>query len=414
MMNGSFLGFRCSICSKEFLPDEVIYTCPKDGGNLDIQIDYKEVGKVTTINDIVNSIQFSIWRYLPLLPLHEPDFLRTPLSTVGWTPIYSLPELKNNLQLKQLWVKDDGRNPSASLKDRASAVVVMHAREIGAEVVVTASTGNAGAALAGMAAASGHQSVIIVPKTAPSAKIAQLLVYGSRVLLVDGNYDQAFDLTIEAAREFGWYCRNTGYNPFTLEGKKTASFEIWEQVILPNPIKNPLCIFVPVGDGNIISAIHKGFKDLEELGWLEQMPRIFGVQAEGSAAIANAYYQGTESISAVKACTIADSISVDLPRDGIRAVRAVRQTNGQYLIVTDDEILESIAVLGKTGVFVEPAAAASLAGLKKAISKGLISESDPVLLLLTGNGLKDIHAATRAVKEAPIIQPTLEALKRLV
>jgi threonine synthase len=312
-----------------------------------------------------------------------------------------------------LWIKDEGRNPTASFKDRASSVVVARARQIGAEVVVTASTGNAGAALAGMSAAIGQKAVIFAPKSAPPAKVAQLLIYGAQVILVDGNYDSAFDLTIEAAQEFGWYCRNTGYNPFTAEGKKTAALEIWEQVIctLPDPSQR-INVFVSVGDGNIISGIHKGFKDLHELGWLPVMPRLFGIQSEGSAAIANAFFAGVETITPVSATTIADSISVDLPRDGVRAVRAATQTGGAYLTVKDDDIIKSIAVLGKVGIFAEPAGAASYAGLVKALQQGLIGKNEPVVVINTGSGLKDTRAAMQAVAPAPIIEPTLSALKK--
>ena len=169
-----------------------------------------------------------MWRYLPLLPVSDPGGLGTPLHAAGWTPVFAPPRLRAEQGLSRLWVKDESRNPTASFKDRASAVVVARAREIGAEVVVTASTGNAGAALAGMAAAVGQKAVIFAPRSAPPAKIAQLLVFGAQVLLVDGSYDDAFDLTIQAAQEFGWYCRNTGYNPFTVEGKKTAALEIWD------------------------------------------------------------------------------------------------------------------------------------------------------------------------------------------
>jgi threonine synthase len=317
------------------------------------------------------------------------------------------------LGLNRLWIKDEGKNPSASFKDRASSVVIARARQIKAEVVVTASTGNAGAALACMAAAVNHKAVIFAPKSAPPAKVAQLLIFGAQVILVDGNYDSAFDLTIEAAGEFGWYCRNTGYNPFTAEGKKTAAFEIWENIILPlNGSRKTPVVFVSVGDGNIISGIHKGFKDLIELGWLEQMPRIFGIQATGSAAIANAYNAGTETIDPVSATTMADSISVDLPRDGVRAVRAATQTNGKYLLVEDSEIYTAIADLGAVGIFAEPAGATAYAGLKKAVAEGFIVTDDPVVVMNTGSGLKDVRAAMQAVKEAPIIEPTLSALKK--
>jgi threonine synthase len=319
-----------------------------------------------------------------------------------------------------MWVKDESRNPSASFKDRASSVVIARAREIGAQVIVTASTGNAGAALAGMAAAIGQKVVIFAPRTALPAKIAQLLIYGAKVLLVDGSYDDAFDLTIQVSHEFGWYCRNTGYNPFTAEGKKTAAFEIWEwwENLKPQPFE-PLCkinlsIFIPVGDGNIISGVHKGFKDLKAIGLVVTLPRIFGIQSEGSAAIANAFLAASEIITPVSAKTIADSISVDLPRDGVRAVRAATQTGGAFIKVSDADILTAIAELGQEGIFAEPAGAAAYAGLVKARQNGQINPDDAVLVLNTGSGLKDIKTAMQAVPEAPVIEPTLKAVKAII
>ncbi|HLF87873.1 MAG TPA: threonine synthase [Anaerolineales bacterium] len=419
-----FLGYRCSICGSEFLPDQVAYNCPKDEGNLDVLLDFEEINRKTTRETIRASRHHSLWRYLPLLPVSDPGGEGTPLHAAGFTPIFSPPALKEQLGLQHLWIKDESRNPTASFKDRASAVAVARAREIVAEVIVTASSGNAGAALAGMSAAVGQKAVILVPKTAPPAKVAQLLIYGATVLLVDGTYDDAFDLTLEASREFGWYCRNTGYNPFTLEGKKTAAFEIWEQLLgdwsienreLSKPLstlRSPFSIFVSVGDGNIISGIHKGFKDLLALGWLEQMPRLYGVQAEGSAAVANAFRGGTEVITPVEARTLADSISVGLPRDGVRAVRAATQTGGSYITVSDEQILSAIAALGKTGIFAEPAGAAAYAGLVKMVEGGIIQRRDPVVVINTGSGLKDVGAAMKVVSSATVIEPHLQALKR--
>ncbi|MCL4562845.1 MAG: threonine synthase [Chloroflexi bacterium] len=409
-----FQSYECSLCGAEYLPGQVEYVCPKDGGNLNVLLDYAAIRQKFHIEDLTSRTDYSLWRYLPLLPVTDPGGQGTPLRMAGWTPTYAPARLAEQLGLKHLWVKDEGRNPTASFKDRASAVVVARAQQIGAQVVVTASTGNAGAALAGMAAAVGQKAVIFAPKTAPPAKIAQLLIYGSQVLLVDGNYDQAFDLTIDAAREFGWYCRNTGYNPFTVEGKKTAAFEIWERVMLPGNLDKPLVVFTSVGDGNIISGLHKGFKDLVKLGWLEQPPRLFGIQAEGSAAIANAFQAHTEKITPVSAKTIADSISVDLPRDGVRAVRAATQTDGTFLTVSDAEIIKAIAALGKVGIFAEPAGAAGYAGLTKAVQQGLIGTDDPVLVLNTGSGLKDVRAAMQAVVEAPVIEPSLDAVRRIL
>jgi len=295
-----FTGYRCSVCGKGYAPDEVTYTCPDDGGNLDVLLDMDRVRAETSPGRISASRDGSIWRYLPLLPVGDPGHENTPLRAVGWTPMFRPSKLEQKLGLKNLWLKDDGRNPTASFKDRASAVTVVRAEEIGAEIVITASTGNAGAALAGMAAAAQRPAVILAPKTAPQGKVAQLLMFGAKVILVDGTYDDAFDLTLEAADAFGWYCRNTGYNPFTAEGKKTVAFEICEQFSSLTGQQSedewaaPDVVFVSVGDGNIISGLHKGLKDLYELGWIKTMPRIIGVQSEGSSAIYNAYAAGTD------------------------------------------------------------------------------------------------------------------------
>ena len=408
-----FIGYQCSVCGKEYKPGEVTYTCPKDDGILDVILDYQELKKKSTA-ELINENESSLWRYFPLLPVSELIGEGTTLRSAGWTPTYSPPQLKEKLGLNQLWIKDESTNPTASFKDRASAILVARAREIGAEVIVTASTGNAGAALAGMAAAVEQDSVIFAPKTAPPAKIAQLLIYGARVILVDDNYDAAYKLSLEATEEFGWYNRNTGYNPFTAEGKKTAAYEIWEQIMLSNQLDRPLCVFVSVGDGNIISGIHKGFKDLHRIGQINQMPRIFGCQSTGSAAIYNAYKSGKEEIVAVSADTLADSISVNLPSDGLRALRAATQTDGAYIAVEDLEILTAISDLGKVGIFSEPAGATSLAGLKKALQDGLVGQDDPILVLNTGSGLKDVKAAMQAAGEAPVIQPVLEEVKKLL
>ncbi len=432
--------FKCTLCGAEYDRQSVRYVCPKHGddGVLDTILDLAAIAKETSPGKISDSRDYSIWRYAPLLPVDDPRKSAPPLH-VGWTPLYHSRLLGTRLGLQSLYFKDDGRNPTASLKDRASAVVVARARELGVEIITTASTGNAGAALAGLAASAGMPAVIFVPESAPQAKIAQLLVFGARVLLVRGTYDQAFDLCLEATKSFGWYCRSTAYNPYTVEGKKTAAFEVCEQLARQGAVAGglvggesssrpgvssrtgagagwtaPDCVFVSVGDGNIISGLWKGLRDLAALGWIDRMPKLMGVQAEGSAACYNAWKAGTEKITPVSARTVADSISADLPRDGVRAVRAVRETGGAFLTVSDDDILAAIPELARVeGIFSEPAASAAYAGLKKAVKLGLVRRADTTVCLLTGSGLKDVPSAMKTAGSGTVIQPTLEALKRL-
>jgi threonine synthase len=413
-----FAGYRCSVCGSEYERSGELYLCPKDQGCLDVVLDIDQIRRAAEPRRLFDPRrERSHWRYLPLLPVDDPGSLGTPLRAVGCTPLYTLPALRSELGLRAFWLKDEGVNPTASFKDRASSVVVARALEIEAATVVTASTGNAGAALAGMAAAVQLHAVVFAPRSAPRAKLAQMLAYGAEVILIDGNYDQATELSLKASRDLDWYCRNTGYNPFTAEGKKTAAFEIWE-ALLSGRIEVPggerLSIFVSVGDGNIIAGVHKGFRDLWDLGWFEGGIRIFGVQAEGSAAIARAFRSGIERIEAVQGKTLADSICVDRPADGVRALRAARDTGGAYITVSDEEILEALADLGRVGVFAEPAAAAAFAGYLQALRTGLLDPEDPVLVLSTGSGLKDVGAVDRVAREAPVIEPTVQAVRRLL
>ena len=407
------LNLKCTICGATYGVDEVRYVCPKHGddGNLDVQYDYDVIAARLSRESLAANPETTMWRYKPLIAV-EPESPVPPLR-VGWTPLYPAPRLASLLGLRHVWVKDEGMNPTASLKDRASAVAVVKAREVGAEIITTASTGNAAAAMAGLAASIGLPAVIFVPKTAPPAKIAQHLIYGARVLLVDGTYDMAVELTLQAAKEFGWYNRSTGYNPYMTEGKKTAALEICEQLGWEAPDR----IFVPVGDGCIIGGIHKGLKDLLALGWIDAMPKIMGIQAAGSSALVDAWERGLQGweMTQQPADTLADSISAGLPRDRNKALAAVRETDGAYLRVSDQEILNAIPVVARnTGVFCEPAASAAYAGLVKAVAQGMVSPDERVVVLLTGSGLKDIKSAMRTVPEPPIVAPNLEAVKEVM
>jgi threonine synthase len=411
------LNLKCLICGKEYPADQVAYVCPNHGneGILDVQYDYDVIGRRISQGDLLHSTDYTIWRYKPLLPV-EPESPVPPLA-VGWTPLYRADRLAAGLGLKYLWIKDDGRQPTASFKDRASAIAVVKAQEKAADVITTASTGNAAAALAGLCASVKQPNVIFVPASAPQAKIAQLLVFGSTVLLVSGTYDDAFELCLLAAGEYGWYNRNTGYNPYMSEGKKTASYEICEQLGWQPPDR----IFVSVGDGCIIGGLHKGLEDLQALGWIDHMPKLMGVQASGSAYLAQAWANHEDVLAKppIQAHTVADSISAGLPRDRIKAMAAVRETDGAYLQVSDEEILAAIPALARgVGVFAEPAGAAAYAGLVKAINMGMIESDERVVVLVTGNGLKDITSAMQAVERVGThpyrIQPNLDDVRQVM
>jgi len=386
-------GFNCVECARSFSVGEIEYVCPVCEGNLDALYDYERVGKQLSKAALAADRNYTIWRYRALLPIEYSS--STPPLTVGWTPIYDCPRLAAEFGVKQLLIKDDGRNPTASFKDRPSALAVVKAREAGARVITTASSGNAGSALAGICASVGMESVIFVPTYAPAAKIAQLQIYGSRVVLVEGSYDDAFDLCLVAGRRYGWYQRSTGYNPFMTEGKKTAALEISEQLNWEVPDK----VFVGVGDGNIIGGLWKGFNDLHRLGWIDRLPQMIGVQAEGASAIVDAA-NGDGVVRVGPAHTIADSINVGKPNDATKAIRAIRESSGCGVKVSDEEIITAIGRLARsTGVFVEPAGAAPFAGFVKQCESGAIKPDERALLMLTGNGLKDIEAARRAVAE---------------
>jgi threonine synthase len=398
------IGFKCFECSSEFNAAEIEYACPACGGNLDTLYDYDRIRARFTKARLAADRNYTIWRYAELLPIEESS-KRPPLA-VGWTPIYDCQSLASQYGIKQLFIKDDGRNPTASFKDRPSALGVVKALEAGAQVITTASSGNAGSALAGMCASVGMQSVIFVPAYAPPAKIAQLQIYGARVCLVEGSYDDAYDLCLAASKKYGWYQRSTGYNPFTREGKKTAALEICEQLDWDVPDK----VIVGVGDGNIISGLWKGFSELRRLGFIDRLPQMIAAQSATAAAIVDAA-NGDGIVREGPAHTIADSINVGRPRDATAAIRAIRDSGGRGVKVSDEEIIAGIVQLARsTGVFAEPAAAAAFAGFLKLSESGEIKSDERTLLMLTGNGLKDIDSARSAVEEPARVKPRIDAL----
>ena len=352
-----------------------------------------------------------MWRYLPMLPLHPET--RKPSLHVGWTPLYHLPVLAKQFSIRSLAIKDDGRNPTASYKDRPSALVAAKALEYKAVTATVASSGNAGAAFAAMCNSLGLRCIVFVPQSAPKAKVAQLLLYGATVIRVASDYDHAFDLCSEATGRWGWYNRSTGVNPFTVEGKKTGAYEVCEQLgwVVPD------WIVVSMGDGNIIGGLWKGFKDFYEMKFIDKLPRLLGVQAEGASPIVDAIENGLDpagldGIKPVEAHTVADSICVGKPRDGLRAVKAIQDSHGRAVKVSDDSILAALKRLPReTGVFAEPAGACAYAGFLNAVDRNIFSSTDSVVIVNTGNGLKDIDAAVRTVAPPEPTAPNLQALR---
>lgn len=404
-------GLKCVLCGAEYSTDDILYVCPKHGseGIVDVVYDYDLIGRRLTKEKLAACRDYSIWRYIDLLPIAGSSLI--PPLQVGWTPLYKADRMAERIGLSHVWIKDDGRNPTASFKDRASAVGVAKAQELGRDIITAASTGNAASSLAGLATSVGIETYIFVPETAPQAKIAQLLVFGAHVIMVRGTYDQAFDLCLQASEEYGWYSRNTAYNPYLSEGKKTAALEVCEQLGWQAPDK----IFVSVGDGCIIGGLWKGLKDLQALGFIDRMPQLMGVQAEGSAVLAEAWGRDSEEIKPIVPDTLADSISVGIPRDRIKALRAVRETEGEYITVSDEEILDAMLVLARSAaVFAEPAGATGYAGLAKMAREGRIDPSERVVVLVTGNGLKDVKSAIQATGKPYLIDPSMYDLKRLM
>ena len=394
----NLIGFTCIRCGREFLPGDVVYTCPHCEGNLDARYDYPKIRRVLTPTFLKNQ-EPSLWRYRPLLPL---SLAKSPISlSVGMTPLTRAPNLGQSLGLERLYIKNDALNPSGSLKDRASFVVIAHCMEKNIRHVCTASSGNAGVSLGCLGASARLETTIFVPESAPRPKIAQLLVYGARVFLVRGSYSQAFSVCETVSSRLHLYNRNTGTNPYTREGKKTVSLEIWEQMAFDVPD----WVIVSVGDGNIISGVYKGFFDLHEAGLINQMPRLAGVQSTGSAAITRAF-EGDGTIRSVEARTVADSISVSTPSDGEAALLAVHHTGGTMVAVRDKDILQSIRRLAaREGVFAEPSGATCLAGLERLVTQKRVAPRDRVVLIVTGHGLKDVNSAAKIAGEAIAVDP---------
>ncbi|MEG2420933.1 MAG: threonine synthase [Oscillospiraceae bacterium] len=396
-------GARCPLCNKTYEAVPTLTTCTC-GGILEVEYDYDYVKAHLTRDSLRENADPSMWRYRALLPVEE-DTLPPPLR-VGGSPLYPAPRLAKALGIQTLYIKDDGVNPTASLKDRASSLAVAKAQEAGAKTVACSSTGNAASSLAGNAAAAGLESYIFVPSRAPKGKIAQLLVFGAHVITVDGTYEETFALSKEAIKKYGWYNRNAAINPYLSEGKKTVSLEIAEQLCW----KIPDFVALSVGDGCTIAGVWKGFKDLYALGLIDRLPRLLSVQAAGCCPLNRAIAEGKPWYP-MEENTLADSIAVGVPRNAEKALAAIRESNGVVVNVTDEEILAAMTLLGRTqGVFGEPAGVTGTAGLKKALEQGLIPPTASAVTIVTGSGLKDTANAIAAAGAPMLVKPHLEDL----
>ena len=403
MMN-HVLGAKCIRCGKEWEAKPDITTCPACGGMLDIQYDYAAIAKEVSHAVMANRTEQSMWRYMEYLPVLGKG--QRPKLRVGWSPFYQADRLAKVLGLKTLYVKDDGVNPTASLKDRASAMAVVKAEEAGAEIIACSSTGNAASSLAGNAAAAGFPTYIFVPSRAPKGKVSQLMIFGAHVISVKSSYEDTFKLSQQAIEKYGWYNRNAAINPYLMEGKKTVALEIAEQLNW----KMTDYVALSVGDGCTIAGVWKGFKDLYATGMIDRLPRLISVQAEGCCPLNRAIAEN-KPWEPMEENTLADSIAVGVPRNADKALNAIRESNGVVVNVSDQEILDAAKLLGRTcGVFGEPAGVTGTAGVKKALELGLISPDSSVVSIVTGNGLKDTPNAIKAAGEPVAIDPDMDQL----
>ncbi len=393
----------CVKCGAEHEADPNVTTCKKCGGMLDIKYDYSYIKSRISREKLAERRENTMWRYMEFLPVAGES--KVNKLRVGWTPFYEVPRLAEQLGIGKLYIKDDGINPTASLKDRASAMAVVKAEEAGVDTIACSSTGNAASSLAGNAAAAGFTTYIFVPERAPKGKVAQLMMFGANVISVKGSYEETFELSAQAIERWGWYNRNAAINPFLMEGKKTVALEIAEQMNW----EMPDYIAISVGDGCTIGGLWKGLKDLYAAGFIDRLPQIISVQAEGCCPLNHAIQEGKDW-EPMEENTLADSIAVGVPRNPDKALNAIRESRGIPVNVSDQEILEAMKLLGSVGVFAEPAGATGAAGVKKAVEGGLIPKDASVVSVVTGSGLKDVANAMKAAGNPIIIEPEMKLL----
>ena len=402
-------GLRCISCGAEFSPDEVVYTCDFCGDLLDVWYDYQSLNPDSLIQGW-RMKPFGVWRYRELLPIRSRQVVSLG---EGGTKLRRCDRLISWAGAKNLFVKYEGENPTGSFKDRGMTVGVTKALELGAKKVICASTGNTSASLAAYAAKAGVECIVLVPAGKIAlGKLAQAIAYGAKVVQVEGNFDEALKLAMDLSKKEGLAYLLNSVNPFRLEGQKTLAYEVFEQL----GMRVPDAVVVPVGNAGNISAIWKGFCELARIGLTDETPRMYGVQASGAAPIAHAFKKGLEEVRFVENPeTIATAIRIGAPVNWKKAVRAVEESGGWAIDVTDSEIIEAQKSLARMeGMLVEPASAASLAGVRELVQEGYIDRDEEVVCVATGHGLKDPNTIIEWYEKPLQAAANLEEVRKLI
>jgi threonine synthase len=397
---------RCYECGAD-VEDPLLDSCPKCGGLLTIELDLDAAAGIRPYD--LRKRPLGVWRYAPFLPV---DASKAISLLEGGTPLYDCRNLVSKVGIKSLYVKYEGANPTGSFKDRGMTVGVSRALELGCKTVGCASTGNTSASLAAYAAKGGLRCVVLLPSGKVAAgKLAQAMFYGAKVVMVDGNFDDALAVVKQLARERELYLLNS-VNPYRPEGQKTVAFEIVDQLNFEVPDR----IILPVGNAANIWAVYKAFKEWRSLGWIDRIPMLTGIQASGSAPIVEAFRSGKRDfVPEEHPETVATAIRIGNPASGKKALRAIFDTKGYAESVTDEEILAAQKLLGRSeGVGVEPASAASIAGLLKLVDSGIVSRDERVVCICTGNVLKDPDTVMHSCEEILKAKPTAEDVRRVI
>jgi threonine synthase len=396
-------GLRCRECGRDYAADP-IYTCEWCFGPLEVAYDYDAIAAATS-REKISSGPASLWRYADLLPVERQAAV--DLGT-GFTPLVRADRLAAELGLGEVWIKNDTRNPTNSFKDRVVTIAMSKALEFGFKVLACASTGNLANSVAAHAAHAGLRSYVFIPSNLEQGKVLTTAVYGGNVVAIEGNYDDVNRLCAELAGMYPWAFVNVNMRPYYAEGSKTLAFETAEQLGWEAPDH----VVVPVASGSLLTKVLKGFRELHQVGLLENEPnvRVSGAQALGCSPVAKAWIEESDTIKPVKPDTIAKSLAIGNPADGYFALDAVRTTGGGFAAVTDDEVVDGMRLLARTeGIFAETAGGVTVATLQRLAADGVVRADERVVIYVTGHGLKTLDAVAPVVGPTATITPSLDA-----